>query len=866
MRYGYFDDERREYVIARPDTPLPWINYLGSEAYFGLLSNTAGGYSFYRDARLRRITRYRYNNVPFDYGGRYIYLRDNVTDEFWSPSWQPTRRALEDYTCRHGLGYTVIGSTYDGIAAQTRYFVPLGENLEIWQLALTNRREKPADLSVFSCVEFCLWDAQDDATNLQRNFSTGQVEIEEPALSGAEGSVIYHKTEYRERRNHFAFFACSGASPLEGGPSGTSPLEGGPSGTSPLEGGLRGVAGFDTQRDVFLGPYRGWDNPAAVERGESFDSVAYGWAPLGSHHVKLTLEPGKTRQVIFLLGYHENPQDHKFDPPGSQTIDKQTVRPVIARYLDKDNVEAAFDALRAYWDGLLGVLQVETPDVHTNRMVNVWNAYQCMVTFNLSRSASFYESGIGRGLGFRDSNQDLLGFVHMAPARARERILDLAATQLETGGAYHQYQPLTRRGNDDVGSDFNDDPLWLVLGVAAYLKETGDWSILDAPVPYENKPGSEQPLYEHLQRSIQYTLDRLGPHGLPLIGRADWNDCLNLNCFSDEPGQSFQTTTNKDGKVAESVFIAGLFVLAAKEMAQIANQQISKSANQQIAIRHSPFAICNSQFYMEAAERMEATIREHGWDGEWFVRAYDDFGRKVGSRECEEGQIFIEPQGLCVMAGIGLDDGRAEQALESVNRLLATPHGIVLQQPAYSQYYLHLGEISSYPPGYKENAGIFCHSNPWIMIAETLVGHGDRAHDYYLRINPSAREGISDVHRCEPYVYAQMIAGRDAPTHGEAKNSWLTGTAAWNYVAVTQWILGIRPTFDGLQVAPVIPADWPGFKATRVFRGVTYHITVERAGRGNAVSLTVDEQPVEGNVIPLPPPGKAEVEVKVRLL
>jgi len=893
MRYGYFDDERREYVITQPDTPLPWINYLGSEAYFGLISNTAGGYSFYRDARLRRITRYRYNNVPFDYGGRYIYVRDNATREFWSPSWQPTRRPLEGYSCRHGLGYTIIGSTYRGIEAQARYFVPLGENLEIWQLTVTNRRGEAADLSIFSAVEFCLWDAQDDATNLQRNLNTGEVEIED--------GVLYHKTEYRERRNHFAYFACSSFSPLEGGPSRTSPLErgpsttsplkggpsttspleGGPSTTSPLEGGQRGVTGFDTQRDVFLGPYRGWDNPAAVERGQSFNSVAHGWAPIGSHHVKVTLQPGETRQVIFLLGYHENPRDHKFDPPGSQTINKTTVKPTIARYLDPAQIEVAFGALRTYWDGLLGILQVETPDVHTDRMVNVWNAYQCVVTFNMSRSASFFESGIGRGLGFRDSNQDLLGFVHMAPARARERILDLAATQLESGGAYHQYQPLTRRGNDDVGSNFNDDPLWLVLGVAAYLKETGDWSILDQPVPYDNQPGSETPLYEHLQRSLHYTLERLGPHGLPLIGRADWNDCLNLNCFSDEPGQSFQTTTNKDGQVAESVFIAGLFVLAAKEMAQIANgkSQIGKSANQQItndnlqpptsnfqpptSILHSPFS--TPQSYLDAARQMEAVVLEHGWDGEWFLRAYDDFGHKVGSHECEEGKIFIEPQGFCVMAGIGLGDGRAEQALESVNRLLATPHGIVLQQPAYSRYYLHLGEISSYPPGYKENGGIFCHSNPWVMIAETMVGHGDRAHDYYTRINPSAREAIGEIHRCEPYVYAQMIAGRDAPTHGEAKNSWLTGTAALNYVAITQWILGIRPTFDGLQIAPVIPASWSGFQATRVFRGVAYRIDVERAGPGNAISLTVDGRPVAGNLVSLPPPGQTEVVVKVVL-
>jgi cellobiose phosphorylase len=826
MRYGYFDDEHREYVITQPNTPLPWINYLGSEAYFGLISNTAGGYSFYRDARLRRLTRYRYNNVPLDYGGRYIYLRDKDTGEFWSPSWQPTRHELEDYTCRHGLGYTNIGSTYKGIEAHTRYFVPLGESLEIWQLTLTNRRTEPAHLSIFSSVEFCLWDAQDDATNFQRNFSIGEVEV--PLLSPpryhggeVEGGVIYHKTEYCERRNHFAFLACS-----------------------------EELAGFDTQRDVFLGPYRGWDNPATVQRGCSFNSVAHGWAPMGSHHVKITLEPGETRQVIFLLGYHENAQDHKFDPPDSPTINKKTVKPIIGKYLDKDNVDAAFEALRAHWDRLLNIFQVETPDVHTNRMVNIWNAYQCMVTFNLSRSASFFESGIGRGIGFRDSNQDLLGFVHMVPERARERILDLAATQLETGGAYHQYQPLTKRGNDEVGGNFNDDPLWLILSVAAYLKETDDWSILDEPVEYDNRHDTEMPLYEHLQRSLRYTLERLGPHGLPLIGRADWNDCLNLNTFSDTPGESFQTTTNKDGKVAESVFIAAMFVLAAKELAAIARERGLADEVQR---------------YLDEAARMESTVREHGWDGEWFLRAYDDFGHKVGSHEGEEGQIFIEPQGFCILAGIGLDDGRAEKALAAVKERLATPHGIILQQPAYSQYYLHLGEISSYPPGYKENAGIFCHTNPWVMIAEAVIGHGGQAHDYYTRINPSAREDISEVHRCEPYVYAQMIAGRDAPTHGEAKNSWLTGTAAWNYVAATQWILGIRPTYAGLQIAPAIPSDWPGFEATRIFRGVIYHITVQRAGKGNTVSLMVDGRPIEGNIVPPPPLGQTEVVVKAAL-
>ena len=809
MKFGHFDDQNREYVITQPDTPLPWINYLGCQEYFGIISNTAGGYSFYRDARLRRLTRYRYNNAPWDCGGRYIYLRDEASGRFWSPSWQPTRHAAEDYSCRHGMGYTTIGSTFAGIEAHTRYSVPLDENLEIWQLTVTNRRSTPARISVFASVEFCLWDAQDDATNFQRNFNIGEVEVVD--------GVIYHKTEYRERRDHFAFFACS-----------------------------EPTSGFDTSRDAFLGPYRGWDNPAAVAAGQLTNSIAHGWAPIGAHQIKLDLAAGESRQIVFVLGYQENPKEKKFDPPGSQIINKALARPVIARYLGTREANAAFDRLHAHWDKLLGIFQVDTPDVHTNRMVNIWNAYQCMATFNMSRSASSFESGIGRGLGFRDSNQDLLGFVHMVPARARERILDLASTQLESGGAYHQYQPLTKRGNNDIGSGFNDDPHWLILGVAAYLKETGDWSILDEPAPYDNKPGTEEPLYEHLHRSFGYTLERLGQHGLPLIGRADWNDCLNLNCFSDTPGNSFQTTTNRDGKVAESVFIAGLFVHASHELAAIASRHGRPD---------------DAKCFLTAADKMEQTIKEHGWDGEWFLRAYDSFGEKVGSKEREEGKIFIESNGFCVLAGIGLDDGRAAQALISVRKHLATKHGLVVHQPAYTRYYLHLGEISSYPPGYKENAGVFCHVNPWVMIAETRLGHGDEAYDYYLRINPSAREEISEVHRCEPYVYAQMIAGKDAPTFGEAKNSWLTGTAAWNYYAIAQWILGVRPTYDGLEIAPVIPGSWPGFTATRVFRGVIYKIAVERRGPGNKVALTVDGVPMEGNIVPPPADGRKEVSI-----
>ncbi len=813
MRFGYFDDEQREYVITRPDTPLPWINYLGCEEYFGIISNTAGGYSFYKDARLRRLTRYRYNNAPLDSNGRYIYLRDegSFPPHTWSPTWQPTRTPLDEYECRHGMGYTTIQSTLAGIRANIRYFIPLGENLEIWELRLTNQRLQQSNLSIFATIEFCLWDAMDDATNFQRNYSIGEVEVVD--------GVIYHKTEYRERRNHFAFFTCS----------------------EPL-------ADFETDREAFLGPYRGWDSPVGVERATLTNSIAHGWQPIGAQHVRLKLEAGEERTIIFLLGYHENPVEKKFDPPGSQTVDKHTVLPILQKYRNPDVVQASFEKLQAYWNELLDILQVHTPDIHTNRMVNIWNIYQLMATFNFSRSASYFESGIGRGMGFRDSNQDLLGFIQLVPEKARQRILELAATQLPNGGAYHQYQPLTKRGNDEVGSGFNDDPLWLVLSVAAYIKETGDWNILDEPVPYNNSPGSEVSLFGHLQSSIQYTLDRLGPHGLPLIGRADWNDCLNLNCFSASPGQSFQTTTNKDGKVAESVFIAGLYILAASEMAELCRYRQDEQA---------------VEAYTQVSKQIEKAVWEAGWDGAWFRRAYDDFGDPVGSQQCEEGQIFIEPQGMCVMAGLGIMDGRARQALDSVAERLATPHGIMLHQPGYTRYYLHLGEISSYPPGYKENGSIFCHTNPWIMIAETRLGNGTAAYDYYLRINPSKREEISEVHRCEPYVYAQMIAGQEAPTYGEAKNSWLTGTAAWNYLAITQWILGIQPSFDGLLVEPVLPPDWPGFTAVRRFRGVKYEIEVRRRGANNAVQIFADGNPVIGSLIPLPDRSASGVKVEV---
>jgi cellobiose phosphorylase len=807
MRYGHFDDARREYVIETPHTPYPWINYLGTEDFFSLVSHQSGGYAFYRDARMRRLTRYRYNNVPVDAGGRYFYVHDG--GDSWAPSYLPVKRELDAYECRHGLGYSAITGERGGIRAEVTLLVPLGEHAEVQRVTLTNTSGAHKDVTLFSFVEFCLWDALDDMTNFQRNFSTGEVEI--------DGNAIYHVTEFRERRNHYAVYGVNAD-----------------------------IAGFDTDRDAFLGLYRGFGEPQAVAAGRSGDSVASGWHPIGSHSVAVSLGPGESASYVFTLGYVEVAREHKWERPG--VVNKAPARDLLARFATSEQVDDALAALRRHWARLLGTYVVDSGDDKLDRMVNIWNPYQCMVTFNVSRSASYFESGIGRGMGFRDSAQDLLGFVHLVPDRARQRILDIAATQFPDGSAYHQYQPLTKRGNHGVGSGFNDDPLWLILGVIAYVKETGDGSILDERVPFDNDPSTAQPLLEHLRRSFHYTLDNLGPHGLPLIGRADWNDCLNLNCFSEDPDESFQTTANRAGRTAESVFIAGQFVLAGTQWAELV-ERLGLTEEAAEARKH--------------VDAMRQAVVELAWDGAWFRRAYDFFGNPVGSRENKEGQIFIEPQGFCVMAGIGVDDGTAVQALDSVAERLASEHGIALLNPPYTRYHVELGEVSSYPPGYKENAGIFCHNNPWVMIAETVVGRGDRALDYWRRTAPAYREEISDVHRLEPYVYAQMIAGPDAVRFGEAKNSWLTGTAAWNYVAITQHILGVRTEHDGLRVEPCAGPELARFTVTRTARGATYTIAV-RDGGGQGRRLIVDGTPIDGTVVPYAPPG-AVVTVECEL-
>ncbi|MBQ9554981.1 MAG: glycosyl transferase [Muribaculaceae bacterium] len=820
-RYGHFDDQHREYVITDPQTPWPWINYLGNEDFFSLISNTAGGYCFYKDAKFRRLTRYRYNGVPMDNGGRYFYINDGGS--VWNPGWKPCKTPLDSYECRHGMNYTRITGSKNGVEASVLFFVPLHTWAEVQKLTLTNNSNEVKRLKLFSFAEWCLWNAATDMENFQRNFSTGEVEI--------EGSVIYHKTEYRERRNHYAFYGVN----------------------APIQ-------GFDTDRETFVGLYNEFANPDAVIQGRPRNSHAHGWSPIASHYIEVELQPRESRDYIYLLGYVENKQEEKFIAP--QVINKTQAGAMMARFDTSEKVDAAFAQLCNYWDNLLNIYRANTGNDKLDRMVNIWNQYQCMVTFCMSRSASFFESGIGRGMGFRDSNQDLVGFVHLIPERARERIIDIASTQFPDGGCYHQYQPLTKRGNNDIGGGFNDDPCWLIFGTVAYIKETGDFSILDEMVPFDNQPGTEVTLFEHLQVSFNHVVNNLGPHSLPLIGRADWNDCLNLNCFSWDPNESFQTTENKtEGSQAESVMIAGLFVVTGKdyvELCKILPDHIKTMQN----LNDIDFA-AEADRAQQHVDEMVNAVKAHGWDGEWYLRAYDFYGNKIGSDECEEGKIFIESQGWCTMAGIGLEEGLVERSLDSVKERLECEHGIVLNNPAFTTYHVEMGEISSYPEGYKENAGIFCHNNPWVIIGETVAARGDDAWSHYKKILPSyVEEDRQTLHKVEPYVNCQMVAGKDAYRPGEGKNSWLTGTAAWMWYTVSEFILGIKPHYDGLLIDPCLPKTARNYSVTRRFRGAEYeiHVSNPKGVSKGIAQMTVDGKPVEGAIVPAQS-GKHIVEV-----
>lgn len=783
MKYGYFDDVAKEYVITRPDTPTPWINYIGSGKYGGIVSNTGGGYSFHKDPQNRRVTRYRYNSIPMDRPGRYIYIKDPVTSEYWNPGFQPSGTKLDSYSCRHGMGYTVLEGEYKAISSSLTYFVPDDRDFEIWLLKITNTLNVPKKLQIFSYTEFCFWDAIKDQQNVDWVQQINQGRYDDGII-----------TWYPHFVNDSASFFATGAQ----------------------------VSSFDTNLETFIGRYRSEANPIAVEQGACSNSISYRTNGVGAFCNEIELKPGESKELVYILGFAEN---------------KETIRNDIQQYLDPAEARAALKRLNSHWEDFMGKLHVETPDKDMNRFVNIWNQYQCKTTFNWSRFVSLYQLGLGRGMGIRDSAQDTLGVMHTIPDQAKELIVKLLRCQYTDGRAYHLFFPLTGEGG--VGDApvtkfdwYSDDHLWLILAVNAYVMETGDFDFLEAKIHYNDKK-TEATVWEHLDKALDFTNRHKGPHKIALAGRADWNDTLNLDV----------------GKgLAESVFTAMLFCRAAAEMADL-SRYLGRNEDEARFVR--------------MGEQMKNAINESCWDGEWYKRAFDDESNPLGSKENTFGKIFINSQSWAVLGGVS-DEKRSQQCLESVNKYLNTKYGIVTMYPSYVQHDPTKGGITTYPPGAKENGGIFCHTNPWVMIAEVMMGNGNRAFEYYKQLIPAVHNDEADRFEVEPYVYPQNILGKEHPQFGIGRNSWLSGTAAWNMVASCQYILGIRPGYDCLIIDPCIPSEWDGFRATRIFRGAEYRIEVKNdthVCRG-VKKITLNGKEVDR--IPVQPAGsKSEILVEM---
>jgi cellobiose phosphorylase len=769
VSYGYFSRDNKEYVVVKPNTPTSWINYLSNNAYCAIISNTGGGYSFHIDPLYRRILRYRYNNLPADRPGRYIYIRDNKTGKYWSPTWQPVLGKLDAYKCRHGLGYTKIESSNSGVEAEVTYFVPVDDNLEVWMLTLKNASSEKKGLSVFSYAEFCLWQAFNDLTDLQCSQGLG--------VASYESDAIFYS--FFDLSTGYAFFASTGT-----------------------------VTGYDCDREVFIGSYRSESDPVAVEKGKCTNSQAKGGNPIAATSNALELGPGEAETLIFVLGVAKRKIDAKN---------------LIQKYRRKSDVDAELQKLKEHWNTYLINFNVDTPDEEFNTMINVWNQYQCKTTFDWSRYVSFYETGIGRGMGFRDSNQDTLGVVHVLPKKVRQRILDLAKNQFEDGHVYHLYFPLTGEGGwppyaKEQMKFFSDDHLWLILSTCEYIKETGDLTILNEDIKFVE--GSKASLYEHLKGSIEFTLNHMGKHDLPLLGTADWNDPQSL------PGPN---------NAAESVWAAMLFHKVLLELTNLCKEYKGGK---------------DAKAFAAIADKVKSHVNETAWDGNWYVRAYDDSGNPVGSSKCKEGKIYVNTQSWAVISQIASKE-RGLACMNSVKKHLDTEYGIMLLAPAYSRYHPEIGALTSYVPGLKENASVWSHANAWAILAECILGRGDQAYAYYRKLAPPTKNKIGEIHKAEPYVYAQTIAGKDHPNFGTARQSWLTGTAAWMFKVATNWILGMRPEYHGLLVDPCIPKEWTKFKITRRFRNCIYEIGVrnpDHISKG-IKNITVDGKKSKSNLI-----------------
>jgi N,N'-diacetylchitobiose phosphorylase len=782
MQYGYFDDYNKEYVITRPDTPKSWSNYLGTTEYGAIITNNAGGYSFYKSAAQGRFTRLRFNSLPMDQPGRYIYLRDRETQDFWSASWQPVGKPLNEYKseCRHGTAYTVISSEYAGIRTETTYFVPLGKTFECWHVKLANLGPRPRHLSTFTYVEYAgNWSAYDDLINLQYTQHILKMEVAGNIIDhGTNVNLPYMPDNFGEKdQGRHTFLAVVGA----------------------------GVSGYDTDRTAFIGTYGSYAKPIVVERGQCTNSLAAGDNGCGVFQADIGLAAGETKEFLVLLGV------------GAA---RDAGKRAAAEFSGMEKVREELDRLKRYWHERVAGLTAETPDAELNSMLNMWSPFNCLMTYAWSRAASLIYAGERDGLGYRDTVQDILGVLHTIPAEAGQRLELMITGQVSTGGA----MPVVKQFAHRPGSEAppreeeyrSDDALWLFNTIPAYVKETGDLSFYDKVLPYADQ--GEDTVLGHLKRAIQFSLERSGAHGLPCGLHADWNDCIRLGHRGESVFVAFQL------RYALAVFLEICLLLGKTGEEKWAQAQLA---------------------------RLDDTLEKHAWDGQWYLRAYRADGHKFGSSENPEGKIFLSPQSWAVYSGHARAE-RAEQVMESVRQRLATQWGLMLCDPPFVQTDFHVMLAALFNPGMKENGSVFSHTQGWAIIAETLLGHGDRAYEYFRAYLPAAYNTKAEVREIEPYVYCQFTHSKYSPRAGASRIPWLSGSAAWSYFAATQYILGLRPEYDGLRIDPCIPSAWKGFKIARVFRGKRLNVEVRNPTgvQKGVTKLLLNSDLLEGNLIP----------------
>ena len=789
MRFGHFDDEAREYVITRPDTPRSWSNYLGSRLYGGIITQNAGGYSFYKSGGLGRVLRFRFNGVPEDQPGRFIYLRDDADGDFWSASWQPVGKPLDEYssTVRHGLGYSIFESEYRGIRSEATYFIPDGQAFEYWSVKVTNTSDRPRTISAFSYAELANeWNSRQDLENLQYS--------QYVVLATYRDQVIHRRNSTRYAFKEL-WFGLVGAD----------------------------VTSFDTDRDTFLGPYRTQSAPLAVERGECSGSQTVGDNSCASLHTRLELAPGETRQLIYLLGIGS--PDRVWN---DGEADLRPGREIMAEFGTPERVDAELAKIRAEWRESLAPFQVSTPDPEMNSMVNVWHAYQTHMTFNWSRGVSLIEAGGRDGLGYRDTVQDMLAVTHAIPEHVRER-LDLILTgQTAEGGALPLVKPLTHNPGHEptppIEKYRSDDALWLPITVANFVYETGDVNYLDTTLPYADHGSAT--VFEHLTQALTFSLAHRGTNGLVQGLQADWNDCIQF------------------GTTGESMFSTFLLANGLRVVSELAEH----------TGREEAAAWAGAE--LEALE----PVLEGGWDGDWYIRGISATGAKLGSDALDEGKIYLEPNVWAAISGV-VPRERAIGAMDSVREHLSTEHGVALCHPPHTHEVPGVGlSLLVFPPGHKENGGIFCHANSWTIVAEGILGRGERAYDYYRSYLPARYNDHADIHQVEPYVYCQFTHGPTSPRFGQARNPWLTGTASWSYIGVTQYILGVRPELEGLRIDPCLPTAWDGYEVARRFRGMNLTIKVTNAAHVstgvaavsvNGIPVDVSDDDARGALVPV---------------